>query len=374
MVWELFKYETYKIIHSRLTIIVLSLMVILSVIMGLPLGQSKQTKDVHREMESMNGQLFDNTLMKEMTEAIGDRADPDWNPNTWRYVGFESMASAVLPTTDSDYTADDFYRIREQNLKKGMTESFLTEKEMLWWKGKEKKAETPFTFTAAYNARTLADYMGNIVLLVLLLAAICLSTVFASEHRSGMDQLILSARHGRTKTFAAKMLAGFVFILIWTAICAALLALTIYLNNGLGGLKAIVQMEVPNSAYPMTFLQFYGIQLLILFSAAVLYAAIAMTFSELMRNGVAVMGLMIGIYIAIFIIDVPKSYRVISQSIAMLPTELINLWSLMDHRLINIFGNYYSMFTVSPVICLVLTVILSIIARQAYLRYQIGGK
>jgi hypothetical protein len=94
----------------------------------------------------------------------------------------------------------------------------------------------------------------------------------------------------------------------------------------------------------------------------------------LMRNGVAVMGLMIGIYIAIFIIDVPKSYRVISQSIAMLPTELINLWSLMDHRLINIFGNYYSMFTVSPVICLMLTVILCIIARQAYLRYQIGGK
>ena len=78
----------------------------------------------------------------------------------------------------------------------------------------------------------------------------------------------------------------------------------------------------------------------------------------LLRNGVAVMGLMIGIYIAIFIIDVPKSYRVISQSIAILPTELINLWSLMDHRLINIFGNYYSMFTVSPVICLVLTVIL----------------
>ena len=374
MVWELFKYETYKIVHSRLTIIVLSLMVILSVIMGLPLGQSKQTKDVHREMESMNGRLFDNKLMKEMTEAIGDRADPDWNPGTWKYVGFESMASAVLPTVENKYTADDFYRIREQNLNKSMAESFLAEKEMLWWKGKEKKVEKPFTFTAAYNARTLTDYMSNIVLLALLLAAICLSTVFASEHRSGMDQLILSARHGRSKTFAAKLIAGFVFILIWTAICAAMLTLTVYLNNGLGGLKAIVQMEVPNSAYPMTFLQFYGIQMLILFSAAVLFAAIAMTFSELTRNGVAVMGLMIGLYIVIFIINVPKSYRVISQSIAMLPTELINIWSLMDHRLINIFGNYYSMFTLSPMIYLIMTVILCMIARKAYMRYQVGGK
>ena len=63
-VWSLFKYETYKILHSKLTIIVISLMVILAVAMGLPLGSGPQSKEIHKAMMSMDGQVIDNGLMK----------------------------------------------------------------------------------------------------------------------------------------------------------------------------------------------------------------------------------------------------------------------------------------------------------------------
>ena len=372
-IWSLFKYETYKILHNRLTIVVLALMIILSVAMGLPLGQGSQTKDIHAAMESMDGKLIDNALIEEMNASI-DRSDPDWNPDTWKWVGLTYLVALVESGSESVNTADQFYEMRTDSRIRSMAEVKLTSDEIAWWEQKEKMIEKPFTYVSSYNARSLVDYMYNVLLLSLLLAAICLSTVFAGEHRRGTDQIILSTKHGRGETFAAKLMAGFTFILIWTAILASILFLTIYASYGLSGLRAIVQMEVPISSYPLTFLQFFGIQLVILFAAAILFAAISMAFSEFLKNGIAVMGLMIGFYLATQFISIPKSFRILSQSVAMMPTELNNIWTLFDNRLIHIFGHYYTMFAVSPVIYLLISVVLCAVSWQTYRRYQVGGR
>lgn len=280
---SLFKYETYKILHNKLTIIMLILMVVLTVLMGLPLGQGSQTKEVHKAMESMDGKVIDNALIEEMNTSI-NRSDPDWNPETWKWTGLNYIVALVESTSESVNTADQFYELRTESQYKSMIEDSLTDEEMTWWKEKEKEINKPFTYVSSYNARSLVDYMYNILLLSLLLSAVCLSTVFAGEHRRGMDQIILSTKHGRGETFAAKLMAGFVFVLIWTAILAVILTLTIYASYGLSGLKAIVQMEVPTSSYPMTFLQFFEVQLVILFTATVLFAAISMAFSEILKK------------------------------------------------------------------------------------------
>lgn len=372
-VWSLFKYETYKILHNKLTIIVIALMVILTILMGVPLGQGNQTKEVHKAMLSMDGHIIDNNLMEEMNSSI-NRTDPDWNPDTWKWTGLNYIVALVESSSEQVKTADQFYDLRANSQLKGMTEDHLTDGEIAWWGDKENVIKKPFTYISSYNARSLVDYIYNVLLLSLLLAAVCLSTVFAGEHRRGMDQIILSTKHGRCETFLAKLMAGFIFILVWTAILTALLVITIYAFSGLSGLKAIVQMEVPTSAYPLTFLQFFGSQLLILFSAAILFAAISMAFSEFLRNGIAVMGLMIGFYLATQFISIPKSIRLLSQTVAMLPTELINIWTLYDHRLVSIFGQYHTMLAVAPIIYILISVILCSIAWQAYRRYQVCGR
>jgi ABC-type transport system involved in multi-copper enzyme maturation permease subunit/ribosomal protein S7 len=372
-VLTLFKYETYKLIHNRLTMIVIVLMMIIAVVMGLPLGQGKQAKDIHNAMRSLDGKTIDNALMEEMNASI-DRADPDWNRTTWKWTGLTYLVSLVESSTDHIDTADQFYKMRTEAQDQTMLENKLTEKEMSWWADKNDELKEPFTYVSSYDARSLVDYTYNILLLSMLLAAICLSTIFAGEHRRGMDQIILGTRHGRGETFIAKLMTGFTFILICTAVLMLLLTLTIYASYGLNGLKAIVQMEAPVSAYPLTFIQFFGIQMIILFTAAVLFAAISMALSEILRNGIAVMGLMIGFYLVTQFITIPKSLRLLSESMAMLPTELINIWSLYDHRLVNVFGHYCTMFSVSPGIYVLLSVLLCIVAWQAYRRYQIGGR
>lgn len=372
-VWSLFKFETYKLLHSKLTIIIIGLMVILTIAMGLPLGQEAQTKEVHSAMMSMDGQTIDNSLMAEMNDAI-EWTDPDWTPDTWKWSGINYMLSLVANDQNKKYTADDFYRARLENLEKGMQEYKLSERESAWWSAEQRKIQIPFTYVSAFNARSLVDYMANILLLTLLLAAVCISTVFAGEHRMKTDQIILSTKHGRGKTFVAKMMASFVFILIWAATLAIVLLVTIFLSRGLSGLEAIVQMEVPSSAYPYTFLQFFGKQLLILFTAAILFAAISMALSEFLRNGIAVMGLMVGFYLATQFIYIPKTYRVISQFMTMLPTDLINLFTLNDHRLVNVAGHYHTMFSIAPLAYILITIILCFATWQAYRRYQVGSR
>ncbi len=372
-VLSLFKYETYKMLHSKLTVIIISLMVILAIAMGLPLGSSPQSKEIHKAMMTMDGKIIDNDLMKEMNESI-DWVDPEWNQNTWKWTGIQYMLSITADDTNKTYTADDFYEKRIDNQEDSMAENKVSEEEIEWWKSEKNQLQTPFTYISSFNARALVDYMGNILLLILLLAAVCISTVFAGEHRMKTDQIILSTKNGRGKTFIAKLMAAFTFILIWSAVLTSVLYLTVYLSRGLSGLEAIVQMEVPSSAYPYTFMQFFGKQLLILFTAALLFAAVSMALSEFLRNGIAVMGLMMGFYLATQFIYIPKSHRVISQFMTMLPTDLINLFTLYDHRLVSVFGHYHTMFDIAPVIYVFIATILCLATWWAYRKYQVGSR
>lgn len=369
----LFRFEFYKIVHARLTAVVLILMIILSVLMGFPLGRGDQTRDVHSAMLDMDGKKIDNALMADMCEAI-DITDPDWNPSTWKWTGILYTVSLVNDSKERNYTADSFYELRDKAQKKGMKEAYLTEEEMSWWEVKEKQIEKPFTYVSAFNARSVVDYIPNILLLSLLLSSVCLSGVFAGEHQRGMDQIVLSTRYGRKETLFAKLMAGFSFIVVSTFVLMSLLIATVYVFDGLSGLKAMIQMEIPSSAYPLTFLQFFRIQLMVLFSGALLFAAVSMALSEIFRNAVAVMGFMIGTYLATQFIYIPKSYRVISQAVQMIPTEIIYLWTLHDHRLVKVFGRYHMMFQISSVSYLLISLILCLVTWRLYSRFQVTGR
>lgn len=107
-----------------------------------------------------------------------------------------------------------------------------------------------------WNGRTVSDMFGTEeirigytygwlmtsqnsvkVFLVLALAAIVIiSPVFSGEY-SGMDNVILTSRYGRTKCAQAKVAAGYLIVLTVTAEIAALhfiVALALYGSGGLG--------------------------------------------------------------------------------------------------------------------------------------------
>ena len=370
----LYRYELKKITNSKLTIAMMIILVLVILLAGLSPGE-KETREVRDYQHILNGRSIDDDLLNEMYPLIDDYAI-SWNAENAAYERVAYIEKCIVGDGErlADYTADEIYETRENDLQEMMVLDRLSDDEMAWWTGKEDKVTKPFLYNYNGGPVALARGLSTVSLTMLLFAAMCLSTVFAGEHRQKTDQIVLSCVNGRKETYFAKLAAGVSFVLSAFIVSSGLLMLIIYFRKGLDGMKTMVQMEVPFSAYPLTIGRFIAIQFVLILAASVLFAVAAMAFSELFRNGLAVMGLMTGCYLVSQVLSIPAKYRMPSQIMSWMPTEIADLASLMDHRLVRIGGHYITNFHIAPVLYLILAVILYIVGKHVYCRYQVSGR
>lgn len=76
-----------------------------------------------------------------------------------------------------------------------------------------------------------------------IITIIVISPVFSEEYSSGMDALILTSRFGKTRCVKAKLIASFLFSLIYTGVILVLAFLTFYLGKGFSGWDADIQLS-----------------------------------------------------------------------------------------------------------------------------------
>lgn len=370
----LYCYELKKIMSNKLTIVMLMILIIVTLIEGMSPGET-ETKEVRECQHILNGREIDNDLLNEMYPLIDDYAIA-WNATNAAYERIAYVEKNIIGNGEklADYTADEMYELRETDLLAFMAEERLSDGEMEWWVKQEDKVTKPFIYNYNGGPLVMARGLAGVCLGMLLLAAMCLSTVFAGEHRQRTDQIVLSCVNGRKETYFAKLAAGLTFILGSFAGSSGLLALIIFFNKGLDGMNAMVQMELPYSTYPLSFGQFISIQFVLILAASVFFAVTAMAFSEIFRNGLAVMGLMTGCYLASQVVVIPIRYRVLSQLMSWVPTDFVNLWSLVDHRLVPIGSHYLTNFHVAPAIYILVAVVLYFVGRYVYCRFQVSGR
>ncbi len=359
-------FELYKIIHTRQTRIALAVMVVLTLMVGLQLNKQETFFEQSRQMETMDGTKLDNATMAEITQTV-DLADIDWDKEEmWKYAGFLYPLTGLVPSMNKTFTADDFYQIRSVQIKQIMKEYALSQKEMDWWEQQEESIEKPFTYTSFFHVQSLINNMLNVCLLSLLCAAICLSVVFSNEHRYGTEALIQTSKYGKKEAYLAKWIAGFLFELGCTLLFGLLMAGGTWLRFGMHGMDAIVQWTIPLSSYSMTFLQLFKTQWVLLITASFLFAGLAMFLSLITRNGILTMAAIIAFYLSTQFFILPYQWRLVSQIVQMLPTELITTWTLSDHRLVSVFGQYHTMYTIAPILYLLVPVILFVTGYSVY--------
>ncbi len=365
---ELYGFELYKIMHNRLTIAVVLILSALSIIMGLQLSKGASDLKIYDEVRTFTGQEINDELVSKMNADLVNIDGLEKEENK-KYF---SLAHAIWMAQEGYdlISADQYYRNRLKMQQESMEDSQMTEEEIQWWQQKEEGIQKPFIYVPTLNAKTLVEYMTNITIMAILLTAICLSGVFAGEYRRNMDQIMFSCRHGRRETFIAKILAGVTFSVSFVALFTLFLTIAVWLRTGLDGLRGIVQLEIPYTAFPLTLLQFFGIQILIVIVASVMLAAMSMSLSAIFKNGVAVMGIMVGAYLLCQFINVPLKYRYISQTMNLIPTNLITMWSLGDMRLIKILGIYHTMYDVAPFVYIICAIVFILLGSVAFKRSQ----
>ena len=371
---ELYRFEIKKIMKNRLTVAML-IVTVLFILIEAFIPKLYLSKEMEDAQKVLDGTVIDDALLQEMYPKLISNGTV-WTADNAMYEKIADMEDGILPdgANLSDYSADELYKERKSAIMAMMQEDNLTERELQWWKNATSKVDTPFTYRYCQGTINLAQGMSLTLMCIMLISALCLSTVFTIEHRQRTDQIVISCRNGRRKTFYLKIAAGLSVVIGCCLVSVALLALLIAILYGMDGLGAAVQLELPLSDYSFTMGQFIIVQMIVMITAAILFATFAMAISEVVKNSLAVMGIMVGLFIFSQLELIPPRFRVLAQIKAMLPSNQISIWSLMEHRLVGFGGHYVTTYVASPVIYILISAFLIVIGKIAYDRFQVTGR
>ncbi len=368
----LYGFELKKILKNRLTIVMLIITVFFILIEAVAPGMANAAVE---DARALDGRVIDDALLGELQAKIVENGGA-WNDDAGKYNGVARWKRNVLRSNEkvaTEYTAAELYQAREEAILSLMEEELLSDGEIEWLKA-EMEGQTPFTYYDYSGALILSQGLVGVLLCIMLLAALCLSTVFTVEHRQRTDQLVLSCKNGRGRTYFVKIAAGLSVVTMCCVLATALLALLTAILYGLNGFNAVVQLEVSNSPYAFTMGQFIAAQAVVMITASILFAAFAMAVSELLKNSLAVMGIMVGLFIFGQLELIPPQYLFLLKLRAMLPSNQISVWSLMEYHLFNFGGHYCTGYLVSPITYLVLSAILIAVGGWVYNRFQVTGR
>lgn len=373
----LFFYELKKLVTNKVMAIAFIVLLLAGATMGLNeegRSSNRQAAKISEDRNVLNGRMLDDALLSELSTKALDEYGLVWNPED---IAYEDAATLVIETVGeniplSNIDADLFYEKRAEMIDEGMTLAGITDSERSYWEQEEASVQVPFTVDNVNSPVAMANGLSNIALLGLFYTAICLSGVFAGEYRLRTDKLILSSRNGGRKLLLAKISAGLSFSLVsMLVINAAFVAVTISVW-GTEGFGAMVQLQCPFAAVSMTQADLIKHILVLLIASTVLSALTALALSELVRNEIAVIGIMIAVNVGSFAagLFVPNDMRVLSQAVSMAPMTFISPRMLYEFRLIGRSGHYIKAFEFVPMLYLVLSLLLMLVLCRHYLQVK----
>jgi hypothetical protein len=370
----LYRFELKKILKNRMTKVMLAILFAIAVLEAVVPAFSV-TRDMREARSELDGRLIDDALLNEMYPNI-DTYGEKWNSDNQKYYGIAYVEQCSIAGDNplADYSAEDIYNQREESILAYMEYRNMSDSDITWWQTTMQKVKTPFRYVYAGGPLFLAQGLSTLLLILMLLSALCLTTVFTIEHRQRTDQILLSSRNGRKETYFIKICAGISTIIMASFLATLILTILVFVIYGTAGFDGIIQLEVPLSPYPFTMGQFILIQLIIMITAGILYAVFAMAVSEFTKNSLAVMGIMVGLYLLGQIDFFTDKVKLLSQLKSLLPSNVIPVYSLMEYRLVHVGDGIFTIYAVAPVLYLLLSVMLIIAGCFVYERFQVTGR
>lgn len=407
----LYLYELKKIVNRKMVWIVGCIMAVLCVFLSFAnlistsyYGNTevsgyegmKQNREYAR---NLSGRALDDTLLSEMQDSYreeqrkestdegmvsgnqisvdsGGSQEEDTDAGIREYAPVYFYVQEI--TEDSGFTLetdmDSLYAKRESSISQNRADQMITDKELAYLSGRDAEIEIPFSYEYTEGWTNLWEYAYTINYMVLLMLSICLSGVFSVEYLRKTDAVILCSRYGKRQLYLAKMLAGVTFGILTALVlfgAAVTSNLCVYGPDGFG---AALQLAFPLSSWKISVGESIFLLLFLLIIISVLYSVGILFLSEVMKNSIAVMAVPVGVMIITMMLDVPYQFRIPSQIYDLLPTNLLVKWGLWDDRLVPVFGKYLRNFQIAPVIYLFAALMLFLIGKRIYQRYQVSAR
>ncbi len=396
--WTLTGFEFKKIFKRKAVWLLMPLLMIFSVfsvilpsfsvaISNSETGQTYMLYDLQqaqrRESAAIKGRLIDDSLLEEMRAAWdSDETLEDSLPASVRYDGISSFVLSSLGdflnienASQFTGTSDELYALRTEAIQENWAEDGLTEGEQQFLSEKEDSLEPPFPYGYSGSYDMIASSMITVSAMLTFLIAVCISSVFSSEHTGKTDQLILCSRFGKAPVYLAKLFAGITFSLAASLLMLLSAAVPSFLLYGTEGFDVPIQILVPLASWDMTMGEAVLILSGLCLTASLLHCCAALFFSEWFKSSVPAMGILLGFLLLSGFLNIPGSYRIASQIWDFVPLNLVSPGgTIHNNRLVPFFGTYLTSWQAGPIFYLLLCILLLAAGYRVYSRWQAGGR
>lgn len=380
----LYKFELRKIFCRRITLVVLAIVTLL--MLGINIGEYVAGgKIANTEEQILVGRAVDDTLLDEMRAAIEPHMATmeDGTPMT---VGIGVNDEAYAPLMEylrrvgGNY--DKAYSMTEQKLHStfngvidtALSEQYLSDREQEYWANRRAGQTDTLVYDEIQNAwGDSVTIIYSVSLLTLIAVAATLSGVFSDEISLKMDALIFASRNGKKQLVLAKFLAGITAGMIETIVLLTACIGTEFAISGAGGFHGSVQFFVGPTAMAMeigtALIWYVGIMLVI----GLLFSVMAMCLSQVCRNSIAVMAIMMFMWL-LSMVNIPDSLGLLARIWAFFPVTFLGSWTFVDYHLVWLFGKPLTIIQAAPILYIVLTIMMTVITQLNYIRYQVQGR
>lgn len=389
MVWmnnlgTMYRYEVRKIFCRKITIVVLAIVTLIMIAMNAGEYIVGRTL-VNTEERAIVGREVDDSLLFEMREAIEPKK-ATMDDGEVMSIGISVKDGTYEPLIDYLYMLagnyDKAYNMTEQKLystfegiiNTNLEEQYLTDKEKAYWENRRANNQDKLTYGEIKNGwGDSVTIIYSVSLLALIAVAATLSGVFSEETALKTDALIFSSVNGKKRLVIAKMLAGITVGFVETLLILIACVGTEFAILGFRGAEASVQFFVGPTAMDMTigkaFVWYVGIMLVI----GILFSVIAMCLSEVCHNSIATVAIMMFLWL-MSMINMPDSLGLLARIWSFLPVTFLGSWTFTDYHLVWFFGHQLTIIQAAPIIYTCIAVILVVITKISYDRYQVRGR
>ena len=379
----LYRYELKKIFCTRLTLIMLTVMFVLT--LGLNAAEYIVGRKLANDADSvLVGRVIDDALLDEMRAALTVSTATDENGGTvimsaeltndtynhlWKYLkqigGNDSkaynMTEEKLTKTFRDVISDAFKNER------------LTEGEVAYWSERSEEIAIPPLYgrEGGWGNSLINLYMEN--LLIVITIGTTLAGVFAGEYTLRTDALVFSSRGGKRRFAAVKLLAGITVGFAEAVFLIAEGTLIQFLIYGSVDADTSVQFYYGPTVMDMSAKKALLICIALLLLFSIFYSALVMCVSQLFRNATVPMAVM-ALVLLLSMITPPDRFRILAQLASYMPATFPGSWTFTDYRLVTLLKHSFNILEVLPVLYVLLIALLTVILYRSYCRTQIGGR
>lgn len=398
----LLHFEIKKIITKKSTIVAFIILFVLQAIIAFSGNfgsnyvnhefyetNAEWNKTMRENGIALSGRSIDEELLAEIQEAY---KKVDWNNPGHRFTQVFKEEARKYDVVDDkirtwglktvlrsvQLTEEMLYKARQEDIESTWEYYELSENEREYWEGKEAELELPLTYQYAIGWESMTGMMGcyTICLIFTFFLSIAMVGVFTEEHGRKTDQLILCSRYGKGKLYMVKIIAGSIVTLVGNILFVVITVIGKAFCYGLEGFGASIQVAILNVySYDMTVGETTLILIGLLLISSVMTAVFTMVFSEIIKNNVGTMAVIVGMLLGARVITVPVSFGWLSKMWCYFPINLLKVdYGFTDMRLMSVFGLELTTWQFAPFLYITVIAILIVVGRKKYINYQVTGR